>query len=291
MQELQPDQASGLESDSELTASAIRDRVLIVTALIALTPLALLVVELPTRAASVIFLGSPLSISLSTDSLLVVLIPVLTCAGVDWVLRDHPDVRAGEVPFLFPFWIAPGFAALALSLLLTRIPTWPLWILVLAIGVVMIAALVFAEYVSLSPNARGYATARLVLTAVSYAIAFVLFTLIYSARERSIVSATLTSLVALGLALDLMAPHIVGLRVAALFSGITGFIVGQVTWALNYWNISNWSAGVLLLTAFYVVIGLAQQHFQDRLTRGVLVEFAIVAAVALVVAWQLAGVR
>lgn len=291
MQNTRPNPVSEAESERELTAASIRDRVLIVTALIALTPLALLVVELPTRTASVNFLGSPLSINLSTDSLLVVLIPVLTCAGVDWVLRDHPDVRAGEVPYLFPFWIAPVFAALALSLLLTRIPTWPLWIVVLAIGVVMIGVLVFAEYVSLSPNARGYATARLVLTGVSYAIAFILFTHLYSARERSIISATLTSLVAAGLALDLMAPHIIGLRTAAVFSGIVGFVVGQATWALNYWNISNWSAGVLLLTVFYVLIGLAQQYFQDRLTRGVLIEFAIVALLALAVAWQLAGAR
>ncbi len=282
---------TGAALDRGLTASAIRDRVLILTALIALTPLALLVVELPTRAATVLFLGSPLTITLTTDSLLLILIPVLTCAGVDWVLREHPDVRAGEVPFLFPFWIAPAFAALAVSTLLTRIPTWPLWLVVLALGVVIIAALVFAEYVSLSPNARGYASARLVLTSVSYAIAFALFTLVYSTRERSIISATLTSLIAAGLALDLMAPHIVGLRNAGLFAGIIGLLVGQATWALNYWNISNWSAGVVLLAVFYALIGLAQQYFQDRLTRGVLAEFAVVTAIALLVAWQLAGVR
>ena len=63
----------------------------------ALTPVALLVVELPTRTLLFNFLGSALSIRLSTDSLLVVLLPVLVCAGVDWVLRDHPDVREGEV--------------------------------------------------------------------------------------------------------------------------------------------------------------------------------------------------
>jgi hypothetical protein len=42
---------------------------------------------------------------------------------------------------------------------------------------------------------------------------------------------------------------------------------------------------------FYVCVGIAQQHFQERLTRSVLIEFGIVGAVALVVAWQLAGVR
>ncbi|HEY3290106.1 MAG TPA: hypothetical protein VGK87_08275, partial [Anaerolineae bacterium] len=147
-------------------------------ALIALVPVALAVVELPTRSASINFLGSALSITLSTDSLLLVLMPVLTCAGVDWVLRGHPDVQAGEIPYLFPFWIAPAFAALMLSWMLTRITTWPLWIGVLLLGVIAIAILIFAEYVGLSPYARGYAVARLALTGVSYAIAFGLFTLI-----------------------------------------------------------------------------------------------------------------
>ncbi|MCS7059647.1 MAG: hypothetical protein RMN25_00640 [Anaerolineae bacterium] len=292
--ELPLDQLSSVSEDEaqrELTAAAVRERVFMLAALIALTPLALLVVELPARSATLNFLGSPLSISLSTDSLLLVLVPVLACAGVDWILRDHPDARAGEVPYLFPFWIAPAFAALAIGLLLTRIPTWPLWIITLLMGTAMIATLIFAEYVSLSPNARGYAVARLALTGVSYAIAFALFTLVYSARERSIISATLTTLIAAGLALDLLAPHIVGLRTAAVFAGIIGLIVGQATWALNYWNISDWSAGILLLTVFYMLSGLAQQHFQDRLTRAVLLEFAIVAVVALIVAWQLAGVR
>jgi Protein of unknown function (DUF5656) len=284
-------QTSDVNGSAGLGAAAVRNRVLTLVALIALTPVALSVVELPTRSASINFLGSALSITLSTGSLLIVLMPVLTCAGVDWVLRDHPDVRAGEIPYLFPFWIAPAFASLMVSWLLTRITTWPMWIGVLLLGVIAIATLIFAEYVALSPYARGYAVARLALTGVSYAIAFGLFTLIYSAHERSVISATLTAIVAFGLALDLMAPHIIGLGTAATFSLVVGFLVGQSVWALNYWNLSSWSAGVLLLSVLYVMIGLAQQHFQDRLTRSVLIEFSVVAGVAVLIAWQLAGVR
>ncbi len=274
-----------------LNASSVRNRVLVLMAQVALTPVALEVVDLPTRSGTINFLGSALSISLSADSLLLVLMPVLTCAGVDWVLRDHPDVRGGEIPYLFPFWIAPGFAALTLAWLLTRIPTWSLWVTVLLVGLITIATLVFAEYVALSPYARGYAVARLMLTGVSYAIAFGLFTLIYSARERSVISATLSALVAFGLALDLMAPHIIGLGTAATFSLVVGLMVGEATWALNYWNLSNWSAGVLLLAVLYVMTGLAQQYVQDRLTRGVLIEFGVVAAIATFIAWQLANVH
>jgi len=271
--------------------SSVANRILVLVALLALTPVLLLVIELPTRNASLTFLGSPLSINLTTDSLLIVFLPVLTIAGVDWVLRDHPDVQAGEVPFLFPFWMAPGLSALALALLLTRLTSWPTWIAALLTGIVVLGLLIVAEYHTISPNAPAYPLARLAVTGLSYLIAFGLFTLIYSTRERSAITATATFLVAATLALDLLAPHIIGLRQATLFALIVGWLVGQATWALNYWNISNWSAGVLLLTTFYVSVGIAQQHFQERLTRGVLVEFAAVTLVALVMAWQLAGVR
>lgn len=269
----------------------VRDRVLLVLGLVALTPLALSVVELPRRIASIAFLGSELSITLTTDSVLLVLLPVLTCAGVDWVLRGHPDVRAGEVPYLFPFWIAPAFTALTLALLLTRIPVWPVWVFVLFAGIIALGVLMLAEYVGLSPNAGGYAVARLALTAVTYLIAFGLFLLIYSTRERSIITATLCALLAFGLALDLMAPHIVGLRDATVFALVVGLVVGQAMWALNYWNISNWSAGVMLVAVFYVLVGLAQQHFQDSINATVLIEFGVVSLVAVIAAILLAGIR
>ncbi len=275
----------------ETGAVLARNRIFVVTALIALAPIALSAAELPARRLETAFLGSDLAITLTTDSLLLVLMPVLACAGADWLLRSHPEVRSGEVPFLFPFWIAPGFAALTLAVLLTRIPNWPLWLLTLCLGVGLIAVMLYAEYVGLSPGARGYALARLALTAITYAIAFGLFTLLYSARERSVVSATLVAVVAAGLSLDLLAPHIIGLRSAAAFALVTALICGEATWALNYWNISNWSAGVLLLTIFYLVVGLAQQHFQDRISAVILIEFLVVLGVALFAAWQLAPVR
>lgn len=275
----------------DANATAVRNRVFVVAALIALTPIALAAADLPVRRLQTAFLGSDLSIAVTTDSLLIVMLPVLACAGADWLLRSHPEVVAGEIPFLFPFWIAPAFASLALAILLTRIPNWPLWLLVLVVGVGLIAAVLTAEYAGLAPGAPRYALARLSLTATAYAIGFVLFTLIYSARERSIVSATMTGLVAAGLALDLLAPQITGLRSAGAFAVVTGVLCAEATWALNYFNISAWTAGLLLLALFYVVVGLAQQHFQDRISPNVIAEFGVVLAVTLFAAWLLAPVR
>ncbi len=277
-----------------MTASintSIANRVLVLTALLALAPVLLVVVELPSRNISLNFLGSALSLNLNTDSLLILFLPVLAIAGVDWVLRDHPFVREGQVPFLFPFWMAPALMAFALGLLLTRLTSWPLWIVVLSIGIVLIGVLIVAEYITISPNTNNYAVARLTVTALSYLIAFGLFTQIYGARERSIISATTTTLISIALSLDLLGPHIIGLRRAGMFSLIVGWLVGVCTWAMNYWNIANLSGGVLLLMVFYVSIGLVQQHLQGKLSRSVLVEFGVVTLISLGVAWQLAGIR
>lgn len=42
---------------------------------------------------------------------------------------------------------------------------------------------------------------------------------------------------------------------------------------------------------FYAAVGIAQQHLLGKLTRSVLMEFAIVSVIALLIAWRLADVR
>ncbi|HQZ22962.1 MAG TPA: hypothetical protein PLW39_11915 [Thermoflexales bacterium] len=292
-----PDAFSVMSEEAQATPAKrkpeeiARERVMILLALVALTPVALKVVELPSRNLSITFLGSALSITFTTASLLIVMLPALVCAGVDWVLRAHPNVQNGGVSFVFPFWIAPGFMALLMALLLTRIPVWPVWVMGLLVGAAILGMLVLAEYSVISLQDSGYAVARLALTAITYLIAFGLLVLVYGTRERSVITATLTFAIIFGLALDLMSPHIIGLRQAAVYAFVVALITAQMTWALNYWNISNWSAAVLLLAVFYLLVGLAQQHYQDRVTGPVLVEFAVVAAIAILAAVMLANVR
>ena len=272
--------------------SIYSNRILTLVALLALTPVLLLVVELPIRIASLNLLGSPLSITLSTDALLLVFLPTLTVAGADWILRDHPEVQSGRIAFLFPFWVTPGLVALALAILLTRLTTWAGWLTALIGGAIAIGALLLAVYRSLAPEASPHSPARIVVTTLGYLIAFVLFTLIYSTRERSAVTATASFLTSTVLAIDLLAPRSLrDLRQAVPYALIAGWLTGQAIWALNYCNLSQWSAGVIMLVIFYAAVGIAQQHLLGRLTRGVLVEFAIVSVVAMVIAWRLADVR
>ena len=61
----------------------------------------------------------------------------------------------------------------------------------------------------------------------------------------------------------------------ALYAAIAGLCTGEIIWAMNYWRISGVTGGLILLLGFYVATGLANQQLQGRLTRRVLVEYAL----------------
>ena len=66
------------------------------------------------------------------------------------------------------------------------------------------------------------------------------------------------------------------------YGGVVGLLLGQITWALNYWPLlPGLTGGLLLLLSFYLAVGIAQQSLQERLTRRVLMEFAVFGVLAL----------
>jgi hypothetical protein len=180
-------------------------------------------------------------------------------------------------------WILPGVLAGLSAYLLSLAPTLGLWIAGLILFGISIGLTVSAEYATVSPDARSYATTRLALNVLAYLMAFALFVLIYQTRTRSLVTATLTLLTATLLALDLLSVADVPVSRMLPFAGIVGLIIGESTWALNYWQASAWVGGLLLLLIFYTVINIAHQHLLERLSSSTLIEFAAVTVVVLLV--------
>ena len=45
-----------------------------------------------------------------------------------------------------------------------------------------------------------------------------------------------------------------------IYGAIVGLLLGQITWALNYWPLlPGLTGGLLLLLSFYLTVGIAQQ--------------------------------
>ena len=240
-------------------------------------------IELPERVWNLQLLGSPLEIHVTETWLLITLMVGLVCTGTSLILHDHPHLVEHSGRPIYVSWILPGVLIGLSAYLLARISTWPMWIGGLTLVGIAISLVISTEYTAVSPDVPGYPTARLALNVLAYLLVFTLFAIIYHTRTRSLVTATLTLLTATLLALDLLSVADVPLRRVILFAGIVGLIVGESTWALNYWQVSAWVGGLFLLLIFYITVNAAHQHLLEHLSGPILVEFIIVAIIVLTI--------
>jgi hypothetical protein len=112
-------------------------------------------------------------------------------------------------------------------------------------------------------------------------LAVLLFGLIWNTRARSLISASLTLIVAASLAFNLLWATRATAGRAVLLSIAIGLVLAQSNWAINYWRTDVFTAALSQLLAFYALVGLATQYLIDRISRRVLIEFAVVMIIAL----------
>jgi hypothetical protein len=259
-----------------------RGRLSVLVALVILSFALLPLIEAPTAGSvGTSFLGTPLRLDFTIGTIVLPLVTVLTCAGVDQLVRDHPRVRRGEVRHTFSYLILPAVTVIVAAQLLINSADTPLWILGLIVTAAVLWLTILAEYAAVDPEGLLASRARLFLTALTYVLAVLLFGLIWNTRARSSISATLTFLAAGSLAFDLLYATGAQLSRVFMFSLSIGLVMAEGNWAINYWHSNVFIAAVAQLLAFYALIGLAGQHLLDRINRRVLIEFGVVMVIAL----------
>jgi hypothetical protein len=259
------------------------ERASVVATLVVLGLILAAFLQFPTWSHDLVVLGSPLTVSISQTMLMAALLVGITCAGTDTIVRSHPTAQRIEARYSFVTWSLPGLTVLLATVLLPQAPTrlYQLGGLVLT-GLILILV-ISAEYYTVDPGHSRYLAARLSLNAWAYFVALVIFILIYSAKARSLISATGVTLISTLLALEFLRSAGRDFGRTALYAAIAGLCTGEIIWAMNYWRISGMTGGLILLLGFYVFTGLANQQLQGRLTRRVLVEYALVALAGLIV--------
>jgi len=258
-----------------------RNRLSVLIAVLLLGSVLFRFIELPEHVWKLRPLGSPLEIHVTGVWLLITVMVGLVSTGTSLILHDHPHLGEHLERPIYIAWILPGVVTGLSAYVLAGAPTWPVWVGVLMATGVGISLVISVEYSAISPDAPGYPTARLALNMLAYLLAFVLFAIIYHTRTRSLVTATLAMLTAALLALDLLSVADVPLGRVLPFAGAVGLIVGESTWAVNYWQVSAWVGGLFLLLIFYAAINVAHQYLLERLKLSTLVELAVVVAIVL----------
>jgi len=260
-----------------------RNRLSVLMAMLLLSSVIFHLIKLPGQTWRMNLLGSPLEIHVTGTWLLGALMVGLVCTGTNLILHGHPHLGKHEGRPIYVSWILPGIMAGFSTYLLSWAPTEPIWMGVLFVVGIAIAMTVSAEYGAFCSDVPGYPTARLALNMLAYLLGFLLFTLIYQTRGRSLITATLILFISFLLSFDLLSVAEVATRRVLVYAGTVALILGESTWALNYWQVSAWAGGLLLLLIFYILVNIANQHLLERLKTSNLLEFAAVAVLVLVV--------
>jgi hypothetical protein len=268
---------------------------------------------LPERSFTTTILGSPITLNITDNTILGVLLAGLVASGTEAVLRAHPlsqrsrmrrgrsaaaghlwgaGTRAGWINPVnrdhWVFWGLPIALTIVAILLLPLAPSVVYWVIGLIATGLALGFSLAGIYYTVDPFQPGYRRARLGLNALTYAAALLLFLVVYSTRVRSIVSATEVMLVSGLLALELLRGSGWPMLMIALYAAITGLLLGQVTWALNYWRLASLTGGLVLLVVFYDVVGLAQSALQGRISRRVIIEYGLITIAAMALIWKFA---
>lgn len=241
-----------------------------------------LLVQFPTAQLTFRALGSPITLSLSAGTLMALLVALAAAAGTESVVRLHARFPRRLRSATWTYWALPAAIGSITVVLLPQVPTRLLQVIVIMIAGSLLAAALYSLYATVEPGQPGFRRARFVLDALSYGSALLLFLFVYQTRTRSLLSGTLVAMTATLLAIEILRTSTAKTSLVLIYGLIVGGLLGQITWALNYWPLlPGLTGGLLLLLSFYLAVGIAQQSLQDRLTRRVLMEFAFFGIIAL----------
>lgn len=240
-----------------------------------------LFVNLPIRLLTFDVFGSPLSLYVSGRYVFVALLVGLTCTGTDALVRTHPLAQRKPLENTFVMWTVPALTILLAALALPFAPNRLIWLGgILLIGIILSLTMT-AEYHTIDPKDTNFASSQFILESMTYILALASFIVVYGAKSRSLLSATILFVVTALLTLERLRVTGHTLSTTVVYGLVAGLVIGQCVWALNYSHIPGMMGGLLLLLLFHVIVGLASQHLSGRLTSRVVIEYGLVALVGL----------
>jgi len=238
-------------------------------------------VDLPVRTLGFQLWGIYWGVELNANTVVAVFVAGLTASGADWLIRQHPEIRAKGT---LQHWFLPGLTALVLGETLNSLPPGVLWGIVFTIGAGLLLLVLVAEYIVVDANDVSYPVAVAGLTALSFALFLVLTitlknngTRLFFLAPPLALSAGLISVRYIYLRLNLQnnfSPE--NARMALYAALVIALITGQLATALHYWALSPIGFGLALLGPSYGLTNFVGNLTDGRDVRWAAVEPALI---------------
>ena len=205
---------------------------------------------------------------LDFGSIVSILVAFLAAFGADWLIQTHPNkgtqtfIRHGLVPALTAWVIG-----VPLSFLEVGIEWW----IVVALGGILLAFILVAEYLVVDSNSEAHLPASLGLTAISFALFLVLAIALQASGMRLFLLVP-----ALSITLFFLVSRSLYLRTAGdwnwFWSFGVAFFVGQIALGLHYLPIQPLSFGLVLAGIAYPLTLLIIAHKEGKKGFNLLIE-------------------
>lgn len=200
-----------------------------------------------------------------------------------FALRARPDETglASRLPQieLPTTGLLPGVAAFGGVLLVSIYHNRPIAVVAPALLALTIGGALAARYHLEDDRGAARRAARTAHVLLTHGVAFLVLAAIYINKVRSLLSATAVALVACLLLLQIADGERFPAERRLIYGLAGGVILGEITWALNYWPLTGWTGGAVLLIAFYLVAGLILAQARTGLRRRDLLEYGAVSAI------------
>lgn len=171
-------------------------------------------------------------------------------------------------------WAVPVVATLAAILLVATFHNRPMLVIGPLVAFFGIAGALLSRDLLDEEDEQSTRVASVIHTLVVHGIAFLAFSAVYLNKLDSWLSAPLVGIIGAILILETLERGGIAPPQRIFYALIGGWVMAQVTVALNWWPTYGWTGGAVLLVIFYVAAGLLLVRAQKRIviTRD-LVEF------------------
>jgi hypothetical protein len=208
----------------------------------------------------------------------------LIAIGFDGILRTHPrgDFQ-GDIAGTSPYLFLPALFTLASGLFLEDVLKGYWAVPGVVASSALLAAIAYADHVSVDSRDRMYPFARLVLNIGTYLTAFALFAVVYTFDVSLVPAAIAVGLVTLLLSVEILREAEADPVRALVYASVVGLTVAEARWGLYFLPLESYLAAVFLLLIFYLSSGLVQHHLADDLRGPVILEFVAIAVLGVLI--------
>jgi hypothetical protein len=141
----------------------------------------------------------------------------------------------------------------------------------------------YLDWLGVQPHPPRTGIAYVAVRVGVYLLGLVLIVLVYGTKQRGLLIAPPIALIGLAGTWYLLGDTPLDPRRRLIAAAVAALLLGELTWAVGYWNVAALVGGAALWLGFYVLSGVVEHASSLSLDTRIAAEYALVALIGTLV--------